>query len=112
MNRGEVFTALKYLHIEETCATNGNKAVLKADFIGSRLETAEPQTPTQRARQTNCRLKTKRTKRIEYLTDEQVFLCPCTALPCNKLTGLVLFNAGLDVSGYQQFISCVLLYSG
>ena len=58
MNRGEVLTAWKYLHIEETCATNGNKAVLKADLIGSRLETAEPQTPTQRARQTNCLLLT------------------------------------------------------
>lgn len=48
----------KYLHIEETCATNGNKAVLKAVFIGSRQETGEAQTPTQTARQTNCRLET------------------------------------------------------
>ena len=36
-----------YLHIEETCATNGNKAVLKTDFIGSQLETPKPQRPTQ-----------------------------------------------------------------
>ena len=34
----------KYLHIAGTCATNGNKAALEADLIGSRLET---QTPTQ-----------------------------------------------------------------
>ena len=48
----------KYLHIEETCATNGIKAVLKAVFIGSRQETGEARTPTPAVRKTNCRLQT------------------------------------------------------